>query len=93
MTEKNKKIQKVLPEKMLPATPFHCEIDGGRGMMSAQLSGINSIRDFSDCAVLLRARGFFVKISGATLSLAVYENKTVEISGRLLCVEFLYDKA
>lgn len=92
MTEKYKKIFAGVATPPLPTSAFHAELDGLGKRMSATFSGINSIRDFSDTDVTLRARGFLVKIKGATLSLAVYENKTVEISGRILCVEFVYDK-
>lgn len=92
MTEKNKKRLRGVTAQPLVQPQFHCEIDGAAAHTSIILSGINSIRDFSDSEVLLRTRGFFVKINGKALSLAVYENKTVEISGKISAMELIYDK-
>ncbi|MBO5945481.1 MAG: hypothetical protein J6Q69_02625 [Clostridia bacterium] len=60
--------------------------------MSFLLSGINSIREFSSASVLLRSKGFMISIVGEALSLAVYENKTVEIIGKIFKMELVYDK-
>lgn len=92
MTQKDKKSVKEIFVPAVPLSKFHCEIDGGKAGAFVILSGINSIRDFSDSEVLLRATGFFVKISGKSLALAVYENKTVEISGKIFGLELVYDK-
>ena len=92
MTEKSRKHLKEAAGKTLVQPQFHCEIDGDAAHTSIILSGINSIRDFSDNTVLLRTRGFFVKITGKALSLAVYENKTLEISGKIFAMELIYDK-
>ena len=92
MTQKNKlKVKKNLFQSTL-LSPFHCEISGGKLGSFLVLSGINSIRDFSDRAVLLRSSGFFVEITGDELSISVYENKTVEISGKIHSLELIYDK-
>ena len=60
--------------------------------MSVLLYGIISIKDFSGEEVLMRASGFFIKISGLGLTLSVYENKSVEIFGKILNMELIYDK-
>ena len=72
--------------------PFRCEYDGGKGGMSVMLYGIISIKDFSGEEVLMRTAGFFIKISGVSLTLSVYENKSVEIFGKILGMELIYDK-
>ena len=73
-------------------TPFRCELDGGRGGMSVILYGIISIKDFSGDEVLMRTSGFNIRISGVGLTLSVYENKSVEIYGKILNMELIYDK-
>ena len=89
MTFKSKKTA----EQYMHVPGFHVEMDGGAKRMAIQLSGINSIKDFSESEVLLRVRGFFVKINGDSLSLAIYENRTVEIVGKVISMELLYDKS
>ena len=91
MTEKGKiGYPRYREQSIVP--PFHAEIDGGARRMSFLLSGVNSIRDFSSSAVLLRCKGVLVEIKGESLSLAVYENKTVEIIGKIYGMELSYDK-
>lgn len=72
---------------------FHIEIDKLGVRISLLLSGASAIRDFSDESALFRVRGFFVKVNGRGLNITVYENKTVELVGRIEGVEFIYDKA
>ena len=91
MTEKGK-IRSFGKGRIQPTAPFRGEIEGGGRCMSFLLSGINSIRDFSSSSVLLRCRGFLIGIRGESLSLSVYENKTVEIVGKIHGMEFVYDK-
>lgn len=91
MTEKDKLTPRISTAPV-PHTPFRCEIDGGKGGMSVLFYGINSIKDFSGEEVLMRSAGFFVRLSGLGLTLSVYENKSVEIFGRVLNVELIYDK-
>ena len=73
--------------------PFHTEIDITSRGMAFLVSGVTGIRDFSSECAVLRIRGFLLRICGEQLSLTVYENKTVEIVGKITEVEFLYDKA
>lgn len=92
MTEKNKITSPYISAPSALRTPFRCEFDGGKGGMSSMLYGIISIKDFSGEEVLMRAAGFLIKISGVGLTLSVYENKSVEIYGKILNTEFIYDK-
>ena len=92
MTEKNKISSQRAAAPAVLRTPFRCEYDGGRNGMSVLLYGIISIKDFSGEEVLMRASGFFIKISGLGLTLSVYENKSVEIFGKILNMELIYDK-
>ena len=92
MTEKSKITSHGVSAPHALRTPFRCEYDGGRGGMSAILYGIISIKDFSGEEVLMRATGFLIRISGTGLTLSVYENKSVEIYGKILNMELIYDK-
>ena len=82
-----KKIKKDTKEKV--ATGFHIEIDRSGNGLSASVAGVYSIVDFSSENVVLRVKKGRVKIVGSTLELAVYENKIVEISGKISEVSFL----
>ncbi|MBE6645380.1 MAG: hypothetical protein E7612_08410 [Ruminococcaceae bacterium] len=68
---------------------FHIEADKIGNAISVSIMGVISILDFSDVCALLKMRKGRIKISGTDLSVAVYENKTVEIIGRIGTVEFL----
>ena len=90
MTEKNKI---TLSDAARLTSDFHLAMDRlGRGI-SLTLSGASAIRDFSDECALFRVRGFFVRVRGSNMSIIVYENKTVELTGRIEGVEIVYDKA
>ena len=89
MTEKNKIS---IPDATRLVSDFHLSMDrAGRGI-SLILSGASAIRDFSDQCALFRVRGFLVRVKGAQMSITVYENKTVELTGRIEGVEIVYDK-
>lgn len=92
MTEKSKIALPRISAAGSLRTPFRCEYDGGKSGMSVILYGIISIKDFSGEEVLMRTAGFNIKISGAGLTLSVYENKSVEIFGKILNMELIYDK-
>ena len=68
---------------------FHIEVDRVGNGLSASIMGVVSIIDFSETVAILKMRRGKIKVSGSELSVAVYENKTVEILGRICAVEFL----
>ena len=68
---------------------FHIEIDRVYGGISVSVYGVFSILDFNDSLALLKLKRGKVKIEGKSLSVAVYENRTVEISGKIGGVSFL----
>lgn len=92
MTVKNKITSSAVSREGNIISPFRCEYDGGKGGMSVILYGIISIKDFSGEEVLMRTSGFNIKISGTGLTLSVYENKSVEIYGKIMNMELIYDK-
>ncbi len=71
---------------------FHLEADRSRRGMSVFVSGIIGIGDFSNEQILLRSHGGRVNICGKRLDMVIYENQTVEISGRVEEISFKYGK-
>ena len=68
---------------------FHIEIDRYKSGLSLTVAGVYSIVEFCEERVILRVKKGRVRISGTVLSVAVYENKIVEISGMITEVGFL----
>ena len=88
MTDKVKKRDK----NFTASQSFHLEADKSRSGMSVSINGIIGIADFTDETVFLRSHGGKVIVSGKRLNVSVYENKTVEISGRVEEISFKYGK-
>ncbi len=87
MQKYEKKSQREPKEKM-PAD-FHIEADRCKEGISMSVAGVNSIVDFSEERVLLRVKKGRVEVHGASLSVTVYENKIIEITGKISGVSFL----
>ena len=68
---------------------FHVEADKIGAAISVSVTGVLSIVDFSEDSALLKMRRGKIKIVGSGLSVAVYENKIVEIIGKVSSVEFV----
>lgn len=91
MTEKNKSDNhKFLPSSALSA--FHLEANRSRSGMTVTVGGIIGISDYSDTGVLLMSHGGRICILGKRLKLCVYENNTLEISGKVEDIKFSYGK-
>ena len=71
------------------ARGFHIEADRVSDGISVSVFGVIAIPDFCEESATLKLRRGRVKIDGTGLSVSVYENKTVEISGKICRVEFL----
>lgn len=70
-------------------TSFHIEADKMLTNTSVSVTNVLSIIDFREDAVVLKMRKGKVKISGEMLSIRIYENKIVEIFGKVRNIEFL----
>ena len=68
---------------------FHLEADKSVFGISVSISGVISILDFCEEYAVLKLRGGKIRVYGLALSISVYENKIVEINGRIGGVEFL----
>ena len=86
---KNEKIVEGRPSRDIEARGFHIEVDGVNRGISVSVGGVLSILDFTEEAAVVKIRRGRLKIVGSELAVSVYENKTVEISGRLCRIEFL----
>jgi hypothetical protein len=79
-------------EKMvMPKFPksFHIEADRVGANISVCVGGVISILDFSEMGAILKVRGGKIKICGASLSVAVYENNIAEVCGKVFGIEFV----
>ncbi len=91
MTDKKKNNDK--PTGIAPSlSSFHLEANRSRRGMSLLVGGIIGISDFSDESVILMSHTGRVSVLGRRLSICVYENNTVEISGRVEDIRFTYGK-
>lgn len=67
----------------------HVEIDSFGGVTSVSVHGVKNIVDFGVEKAILRVKGCRVVIKGAGLSISVYENRIVELFGKISGVEFV----
>ncbi len=71
---------------------FHIEIDKNKSGLTVLVGGAFSVKEYQDTSCVLKTAMGEVKMLGKGLDIAVYENKTVEISGRVEEVCFAYSK-
>lgn len=92
MTEKLKRGEKSggVPS---PFSAFHIEVNRSVRGIAVLASGIIGISDFSEERAVLMSHGGRIIILGKRLSICIYENKTVEISGKVEDIKFTYGKA
>lgn len=64
-------------------SPFHIEIDSALSGISVSVCGVAAILSFTENEVLLKLKKGKLKLTGNKFDIAVYENKTVEIVGRI----------
>lgn len=84
MQQKEKKTR--LP--IAPLAPMRLEVDRVGGRLSALVSGVSAISEFSDTRAVLESAAYRVEISGKGLSVGVYEGNSVEIIGGIENVGF-----
>ncbi len=63
----------------------------GRGM-SILLSGIVGVEGFNDTQIMLKSHGCRIEVMGKRLNLTVFENNSLEITGKIEGVDFKYGK-
>ena len=92
MTKDIKNVKKTLHSIDCAANGIHLEVDESGDGFKLFVSGIKRISSLSDDSVSLRYRRGGVTVLGKKLTLAVYEDKTVEISGKIEGIEFANTK-
>lgn len=70
-------------------TGFHIEADRLMSGISVSVSSVSSIIDFTTESAVLKMKKGKIRISGECLTLTIYENKIVEISGKVGNIEFI----
>ena len=78
------------PKKKMPR--FHIEMDGGLRGASLLVCGVQKIEEYSSERLTLKLSGGRMHLKGRDLHLTIFENKTVEVCGKLLEVGFSYDR-
>ena len=84
--------EKKADKRSSPHTSFRLEAVRHRRGMSLMLSGIVCVSDFNDRCVSVKGHGGRVEIQGKRLELTVFENSSIEITGRVEGVCFFYGK-
>jgi len=88
MPESLKKLKNVIFSTRAQTSPFHIQIDKSKNGYSIIVSGVLRIEKFDEKEIKLKCRGFSITVRGTLLSLSLYENRCVEISGVTLGVDF-----
>ncbi len=88
MLQRMKKITKPIKALLAEGSDFHVEIDKSSGGLRLLASGVKRIAELSDKSLSLKCSSYTVKIKGERLSMSLYEDKSVEISGKLEVIEF-----
>ncbi len=93
MIDKIKKIKSRANESKALISRFHLEMERCAGGFSLQVGGVLRIAEYTPTAVRLMCDKFSLSVMGEALSVSLYENKTVEISGKITGVGLKDGKA
>ena len=85
MTTDNKRKPKAPPK-------FHLELERRGGACAALVDGVVGVCEFSESTVLLTCHGGRARINGDGLEILTFENRTVEVIGKISGVELSYGK-
>lgn len=92
MPERIKKVKKIVSSLLAEGSDFHAEIDKSGDGFRVLVSGVRRVTELSEKSLSLKCPHHSLKIKGDTLSLSLYEDKSVEISGKLEVIEFANTK-
>ena len=79
-------------QKVTPSPRFHMEIEGTGRSAAMLVYGVRHIEEYTSERIVFLIPGARMRLCGSLLSLSVFENKCVEIRGRLSEVGFSYDR-
>ena len=79
-------------EKNAQMPRFHMEIGGGRRGAAILVNGVRHIEEYTAEKLILQIPGGRMHLFGAGLSLSVFENRSIEVKGKLSEVCFSYDR-
>ena len=88
MLEEIKKLKNPIKPLLAEGARFHVEIDKSDSGLRLLASGVKRIAELSDKSLSLKCSQYTIKIIGERLSLSLYEDKSLEISGKLEVIEF-----
>ena len=71
---------------------FYLSCERTVGGVSVIVGGIMSVTDFSEETVSLAGHTGRISVNGKRLSMSVFENKNVEIKGRVEEIKFIYGR-
>ena len=74
------------------APRFRMEMDSSQFGMSMLVCGVRRIEEYTEERIALKIIGGGMILSGVALRLCVFENKTVEVRGKVQEVRFSYDR-
>ncbi len=89
MQKERKKTDKKIKRETNTPIGFHMEIDKGVFGMLLVVQSVKSITNVESDAIVMKVGKGRVEIRGENLEIVVYENRIVEVSGKISKVEFL----
>ena len=75
-----------------PAREFFLEAARSPRGMIITIGGIVGINNYTDECVSLKSHGCKLNIAGKHLCVSIFENKNIEISGKVMDISFAYGK-
>ena len=76
-------------EKKKTPSAYHIELDNFLKYSSVSISGVSAVLEVAEDSVILKLSRGKIKVRGCGLDMNVYENASVEISGRIFGIELL----
>lgn len=84
---------KIKKEYLGRLTDFHLELDKILLGFSLSVSGAEGISAFSDTEITVRLSSFSLRVTGKGLGMSVFEERRVEIIGKIMGVAILYGQS
>lgn len=73
-------------------SPFHMEVDRSPVGLDLLIGGVKSVISYSDTEIVLKTVIGSLDILGTNISVSIYDNQTVKLSGRIEEVKLAYSK-